>query len=51
MVPNSFWDDIWNHDIYELPLEKNIELITDKWQGFVEQGQGSIHECYKSVIF
>jgi hypothetical protein len=49
MVPNSFWDHIWNHDIYELPLEKNIELITDKWQRFVEQAkkgnQTYIFEC------
>lgn len=49
MVPDSFWDDIWNHDIYELPLEKNIELITDKWRRFVEQAmignQTYIFEC------
>jgi hypothetical protein len=49
MVPDSFWDDIWNHDIYELPLEKNIELITDKWQSFVERAmtrnQTYIFEC------
>lgn len=49
MVPDSFWDHIWNHDIYELPLEKNIELITDKWQRFVEQAvtgnQTYIFEC------
>jgi adenylate kinase family enzyme len=48
-VPDSFWDHIWNHDIYELPLEKNIELITDKWQRFVEQAmignQTYIFEC------
>jgi energy-coupling factor transporter ATP-binding protein EcfA2 len=37
IVPDSLWDKIWNHDIYELPLERNIELITDKWQRFVEQ--------------
>lgn len=49
MVPNSFWDKIWSHDIYELPLEKNIELITDKWKRFVEQAttgnQTYIFEC------
>jgi hypothetical protein len=49
MVPDSFWDQIWNHDIYELPLEKNIELITDKWKRFVEQAlagnQTYIFEC------
>lgn len=49
MVSDSIWDDIWNHDIYELRLEKNIELITDKWQRFVEQAmtgsQTYIFEC------
>jgi hypothetical protein len=49
MVSDSFWDDIWNHDIYELPLDKNIELITDKWQRFVEQAMTGnktyIFEC------
>lgn len=49
MLPNSFWDEIWKHDIYELPLEKNIELITDKWQRFVKQAmtekQTYIFEC------
>lgn len=49
MVPKSFWDQIWNHDIYELPLEKHIKLITDKWQRFVEQAmkgnQTYIFEC------
>lgn len=49
MVPKSFWDQIWNHDIYEMPLEKHIKLITDKWQRFVEQAmkgnQTYIFEC------
>jgi hypothetical protein len=48
-IPDTFWDKIWSHDIYELPLEKNIELITDKWQRFVEQAlagnQTYIFEC------
>jgi hypothetical protein len=48
-VPDSFWNHIWNHDIYELPLEKNIELITDKWQRFLDQAmtenQTYIFEC------
>jgi hypothetical protein len=49
MVPDPFWDDIWNHDIYELLLEKNIELISDKWQRFVDQAMTEnktyIFEC------
>ncbi|HDR7550903.1 TPA: hypothetical protein QCX50_005082, partial [Bacillus mobilis] len=27
---------IFKNDIYELPLERNIELITEKWRDFVE---------------
>ncbi|TDL75821.1 hypothetical protein E2R56_08565 [Rhodococcus qingshengii] len=46
---DHFWEKIWSHDIYELPLEKNIELITDKWKRFVEQAmtgnQTYIFEC------
>ncbi|WP_419887470.1 hypothetical protein ACN6MT_18680 [Neobacillus niacini] len=42
-VPDSFWDDIWNHDIYDLPLEKNIELITDKWKRFVVHALAGNH--------
>ncbi|MEC1524290.1 hypothetical protein P9D43_20010 [Neobacillus niacini] len=42
-VPDSFWGDIWNHDIYELPLEKNIELITDKWKRFVVHALAENH--------
>lgn len=37
----SFSDELMNtifkHDIYELPLDQNIELITDKWAEFAEQ--------------
>lgn len=48
-IPNTFWDQVWNHDIYELPLDKNIELITDKWKRFVEQAitgnQTFVFEC------
>ncbi|WP_045516724.1 hypothetical protein [Neobacillus niacini] len=48
-IPDTFWKQIWNHDIYELPLEKNIELITDKWKRFAEQAMTSdqtfIFEC------
>ncbi|WHX98173.1 hypothetical protein [Neobacillus sp. DY30] len=48
-VRDSFWDHIWNHDVYELPLEKNIELITDKWKRFVDQALSGnetyIFEC------
>ncbi|MDA1886670.1 MULTISPECIES: hypothetical protein [Bacillus cereus group] len=43
-IKNEFGDqfsdelcnDISRNDIYELPFEKNVELITDKWQDFAE---------------
>lgn len=48
-IPDTFWDQILNHDIYELSLDKNIELITDKWKRFAEQAMTSdqtfIFEC------
>lgn len=48
-LPDIFWDRIWTNDIYELPLEKNIELITDKWKKFAElamkNDQTYIFEC------
>ncbi|WP_242303753.1 hypothetical protein [Bacillus cereus group sp. BfR-BA-01350] len=37
---DQFSDELCNNisrnDIYELPFEKNVELITDKWQDFAE---------------
>jgi hypothetical protein len=48
-LPDTFWDKIYAGDIYELPLEKNIELITDKWRRFTESAlkgdQTYIFEC------
>lgn len=43
-IKNEFGDqfsdelcnDISRNDIYELPFDKNVELITDKWQDFAE---------------
>jgi hypothetical protein len=35
-IPETFWEKIMTHDIYELPLEKNIEIITDKWKRFAD---------------
>jgi hypothetical protein len=32
--PDELANTIFTKDIYELPLEKNIELITDKWAEF-----------------
>jgi energy-coupling factor transporter ATP-binding protein EcfA2 len=48
-IPDTFWEKIFVGDIYELPLEKNIELITDKWKRFTESAlkgdQTYIFEC------
>ncbi|MGG1151932.1 hypothetical protein [Bacillus wiedmannii] len=34
--PERLLNNIFKNDIYELPLERNIELITEKWRDFVE---------------
>ncbi|HGA0509624.1 TPA: hypothetical protein ACIQMB_001400 [Bacillus pacificus] len=33
---DELFNDISRNDIYELPFDKNVELITDKWQDFAE---------------
>lgn len=47
--PESLLNTIFKNDIYELPFEKNMELITEKWRDFVNQAnKGSktyIFEC------
>lgn len=42
-IPDTFWNRIWKHDIYELSLEKNMILITDKWKRFAEQAIRANH--------
>ncbi|MFD2627382.1 P-loop NTPase family protein [Oceanobacillus kapialis] len=39
--------DIFMHDIYELPYEKNVDLITRKWEAFSEK---ALYE-YSPFIF
>lgn len=47
--PESLLNTIFKNDIYELPLERNIELITEKWKDFVEiannENKTYIFEC------
>lgn len=47
--PESLLNIIFKNDIYELPLERNIELITEKWRDFVEiannENKTYIFEC------
>lgn len=33
---DELFNDISRNDIYELPFDKNVELITDKWHDFAE---------------
>ncbi|AJG74969.1 hypothetical protein FOC89_28280 [Bacillus thuringiensis] len=33
---DELFNDISRNDIYELPFDKNVELIADKWQDFAE---------------
>lgn len=48
-LPEALQKQLWEHDIYELPLEKNMELITEKWQRFCDQAMNGedtyIFEC------
>ncbi|MDD8002502.1 hypothetical protein [Bacillus cereus] len=44
---DGLFNDISRNDIYELPFDKNVELIADKWQDFAEIAL----EDYKVYIF
>ncbi|GAA0343003.1 hypothetical protein GCM10008967_36850 [Bacillus carboniphilus] len=48
-IPDALFNRIFKHDIYELPLEKNIELITNRWANFASHAIQSdttyIFEC------
>jgi hypothetical protein len=47
--PDELSKVIFNKDIYELPLEQNIELIVDRWKAFATEAQAGekvyIFEC------
>lgn len=47
--PDSLLNTIFKNDIYELPLEKHIELITEKWRDFADKANNGnktyIFEC------
>jgi hypothetical protein len=49
VLPDPLLTSVFERDIYELPLDKNIELITKKWADFARQAfQGNkvyIFEC------
>ncbi|WP_047982901.1 P-loop NTPase family protein [Ornithinibacillus californiensis] len=49
VLPDALLTSVFERDIYELPLDKNIELITKKWADFARQAfQGNkvyIFEC------
>jgi hypothetical protein len=48
-LPTELDSDIYQKDIYELPLEQNIELITQNWKEFSKKAQSEnkvyIFEC------
>lgn len=48
-IPDHLLDAFFNRDIYELPLEKNMELITEKWREFTARANNEnktyIFEC------
>lgn len=48
-LPDELLTKLWNHDIYELPLDLHIELITEKWEKFrdnvVSGDKTYIFEC------
>ncbi|MFD2443038.1 hypothetical protein ACFSO7_03485 [Bacillus sp. CGMCC 1.16607] len=48
-LPDELSSTLWNHDLYELPLELHIELITAKWEQFRDMALNSeetyIFEC------
>ncbi len=49
MFSDELLNSIFKHDVYELPLERNIQLITDKWAEFAEKAMQEnktyIFEC------
>lgn len=48
-MPDSFYDRVFKHDIYELPLDQNMKLITQKWASFARHAENRnkvhIFEC------
>ncbi|PGL70123.1 hypothetical protein [Bacillus sp. AFS055030] len=49
LLPEPLEKKLWDKDVYELPLDKHIELITEKWKSFCEKAVNSedtyIFEC------
>ncbi|GHI00636.1 hypothetical protein [Neobacillus kokaensis] len=48
-LPEALQQKLYEHDIYEIPLKKHIELIIERWKKFCEQAMNSedtyIFEC------
>ncbi|CAM3757693.1 hypothetical protein GCM10009865_00360 [Aeromicrobium ponti] len=48
-TPDGFFERVFKHDIYELPLDLNIKLITENWKRFGElatkENKVYIFEC------
>ncbi|QOR65942.1 hypothetical protein IM538_19380 [Cytobacillus suaedae] len=48
-IPTNLYNEIYQRDIYELPLEQNIEVIIENWKSFAQNAESGnkvyIFEC------
>ncbi|WP_433751988.1 adenylyl-sulfate kinase [Paenibacillus amylolyticus] len=44
-LPDHIVQDIFNRDIYEIPFEQNVKLITEKWQDFTQNVLSTNDDC------
>ncbi|WP_433750848.1 hypothetical protein [Falsibacillus pallidus] len=49
IAPDAFWEKLSSRDIYELPLDVHMKLITERWEKFAEESAANdliyIFEC------
>jgi len=44
-LPDHIVQDIFSRDIYEIPFEQNVKLITEKWQDFAQNVLSTNDDC------
>jgi energy-coupling factor transporter ATP-binding protein EcfA2 len=44
-LPDHVLQDIFRRDIYEIPFEQNVKLITEKWQDFTKNILSTNDDC------
>jgi len=44
-LPDHIVQDIFRRDIYEIPFEQNVKLITEKWQDFAQNVLSTNDDC------